>query len=283
MIENNLLLKNIYKVLRPKEGFTLVEMMVALVVASFIMAAVFGAYVSNQKVHSVQNQVVDMQQNLRASSNILERELRMAGFDPGDAAAPVAPVPGVAGATILSAFPNAVSFSFDSDEDGCLGDACPGGAPYANEFIAFYIDNAGLGLRRAISDEEMTIAEPTAGSGQYEVTANALQDQPIARTIEAIEFFYTIDDGTGTITKTTEPTAAEYDDIVSVQISILARAEARDMKFNNGTTYRPASALPSSASPTAWNDSLNGQNNPPNDNFRRRLSIHTIKLRNMGL
>ena len=64
-------------------GFTLIEIMLTLMIGSVIMAAIYSAYLSQQKTYISQEQVVDMQQNIRAGLEMLTSELRMAGYNPG--------------------------------------------------------------------------------------------------------------------------------------------------------------------------------------------------------
>jgi prepilin-type N-terminal cleavage/methylation domain-containing protein len=66
--------------LKGTKGLSLVELLVALVVSSILMAAVYRTFISQQKTYVVQEQVVDMQQNARAAIGRMMREIRMAGF-----------------------------------------------------------------------------------------------------------------------------------------------------------------------------------------------------------
>ena len=68
--------------LSDQHGFTLVELMVALAITGIISAAMYAAYTSQQRVYQSQDQIVGMQQNLRAGLDMMTRELRMAGYDP---------------------------------------------------------------------------------------------------------------------------------------------------------------------------------------------------------
>ena len=66
--------------LKPARGLTLLELLVALVLSSILMAGLYRTFVNQQKRHGVQEQVVDMQQNARAVIYRLVRDIRMAGF-----------------------------------------------------------------------------------------------------------------------------------------------------------------------------------------------------------
>ena len=67
-------------------GFTLVELMITLAMSGIIVAAVYSAYVIQQKTYFTQDKVVEMQQNIRAGLEMMASEIRMATFDPGGGA-----------------------------------------------------------------------------------------------------------------------------------------------------------------------------------------------------
>ena len=67
-------------ILRRDRGVTLVELLVALVMSALLIAALYRTFLSQQKTYSVQEQVVDMQQNQRVSMMQMTREIRMSGF-----------------------------------------------------------------------------------------------------------------------------------------------------------------------------------------------------------
>jgi prepilin-type N-terminal cleavage/methylation domain-containing protein len=63
-------------------GFTLVELMVTLALASFLMAGIYKVYQAQLKAQVTQNAVRDTQEDLRSAFFFMERTIRMAGFDP---------------------------------------------------------------------------------------------------------------------------------------------------------------------------------------------------------
>ena len=68
------------KVLKISKGVTLIELMVALVISAILIAVLYRTFIAQQKTYTVQEQVVDMQQNARLAINKLIRDIRMAGF-----------------------------------------------------------------------------------------------------------------------------------------------------------------------------------------------------------
>lgn len=227
------------------DGFTLVEILIALAIAGLLMAGVYAAFRTQQDSYLAQEQVAEMQQTIRACLDMMARDIRMAGFRGN----------GDSNAGILDAQIDAITFSTDFNEDGDTADAA--------ENIAYDLyDSATTGpltLGRSSSNSAIALSETPSGSGHYEASGH----QPFASEVEGLEFFYTLDDGT----QTTAP--GDPSDIRSIEISILTRARLPDRNYLNTDTYTTASGV-------VWNPS-------PDDNFRRRFQLLTVKCRNMGL
>ena len=71
---------------RARRGFTMVELLVALVLLGLVSAALYRVLVNNQRLYVAQTQRIDLSQNIRAAANILPAEFRQldAGDNPGD-------------------------------------------------------------------------------------------------------------------------------------------------------------------------------------------------------
>jgi type IV pilus assembly protein PilW len=243
------------------KGFTLIEIMITLAISGIIMAAIYSAYISQQRTYLAQEQVVEMQQNLRAALDMLARETRMAGYDPT----------GAAGASFTTASAGQMSFTQDITDNAGTGD---GDGDFVDDDGDLVDDGEVIDYGFSVADDAGRDGIPDAdadGDGIPDPVALCRQNgggyQSIAENIQAIEFRY-LDSG-GAVTAT-------LSDIRSVQISILARAGQPDPDFTNNMTYTPASGV-------AWD--LNGAafGSAPNDHFRRRLLITTVQCRNMGL
>ena len=63
-------------------GFTLVEMLVALSVASIVMAVIFGVYAGLMRSYTTQNVAAEVQQVVRAGIDYMAEDIMMAGFNP---------------------------------------------------------------------------------------------------------------------------------------------------------------------------------------------------------
>jgi type IV pilus assembly protein PilW len=65
-----------------RQGFTLIELVVAIAIASIVMAAIYTLFISQQRTQVNEQVAVDMQQTLRAAVFLIKRDIRMAGYDP---------------------------------------------------------------------------------------------------------------------------------------------------------------------------------------------------------
>lgn len=66
---------------RKNMGFTIIELLVALSIASILIAGAYRTFNAQHKVYQVQNEVIEMQQGVRVAMDILARDIRMAGFN----------------------------------------------------------------------------------------------------------------------------------------------------------------------------------------------------------
>jgi type IV pilus assembly protein PilW len=231
-----------------QHGFTLIEVMLVMLITAIIVAAVFSAYTTQQRTYLAQEQVAEMQQNIRAAVDILSREIRTAGFDPT----------GNAGATIEIANPGHIQFTKDITDAGGIGDS-NGNLDHPSEWLDFgFSDQAGHDVNRdGIPDAGGVL--PLSRQTRLPPPAIPSGYQALVENIQAIEFLYLDENDAVTATPA---------EIRSIRISLLARASRPDPNFENGMTY-------TSASGANWG--------PYDDNFRRRLLITTVQCRNMGL
>jgi len=64
-----------------RKGVTLIELMVAMVIAALVIAGIYRIFISQTKVYAVQEQVTEVQQNTRTAMEVMLADLRMTGFD----------------------------------------------------------------------------------------------------------------------------------------------------------------------------------------------------------
>ena len=64
-----------------QKGVTLIELLVALVICGVVIGAIYRLFIVQTRAYTVQDQVVEVQQNVRSAMEIMLRDLRMTGYD----------------------------------------------------------------------------------------------------------------------------------------------------------------------------------------------------------
>lgn len=242
------------------KGFTLIELMIAMAIATVVVAVIYSAYTIQTKIYTEQGKAAEMQQNARAALMLLQKEIRMAGYNPDgikhiscNANPSVGPAikPGIHTATATT-----IGFSMDLNKDGDCGDT--------GENVTYSIYTAD-GIKKL---------------GRNDLT-NALAIQPVAENITNINFIYLFQLPSDTIstgkTPTSTPGAADLDKIAAVQVGLLARASTQDQKQPVVLSVEVPSTDATgniAAGGTVWNFK---------DSYQRQLLVSTINCRNLGL
>ncbi|MDR3631402.1 MAG: PilW family protein [Desulfocapsaceae bacterium] len=236
---------------KSQKGFTLVELMMAVLIFGMVMAAVFTTFNSQQKSQTAQEAVAEMQQNLRAAMILMSQDIRETGCDPL----------GSSGAGIVFATPGVFQFTRDIGGDIVNPNQANGTVTDPNENVTYGFDPGDDVARKGVADKGVASLGRNISLVNPGPNPPVGTFQPIAENIVAIEFYYMIDDGTLTLT----PNAAQLAHIVRVQVSLLARAKRADPAYTDNKVY-------TTAANTNWG--------PFNDNYRRKLEIITIQIRN---
>ncbi|MGD8990556.1 MAG: prepilin-type N-terminal cleavage/methylation domain-containing protein [Desulfobacterales bacterium] len=66
-------------------GFSLIELMIALAIASIVSAAIYSVYTGLMRSYTTQNVAADIQQNVRAGIDYMAEDIMMAGLNPSKA------------------------------------------------------------------------------------------------------------------------------------------------------------------------------------------------------
>jgi len=228
-------------------GFTVVELLVAMAISGIVMAGVYSVYYSQQKSYVAQSEVAAMQQNIRASMFLLEKAIRMAGYDPT----------GEAGGGIQTAGTDTIRVTMDyhdgidNDGDGRTDEPDEtgnddGATDDGGEDLTFKLeDTDGDG------DNDLVIKDPTVDPVNF---------APVAENIDALNFVYVDESGTTTTTKS---------EMRSVQISVVARTGRKDPGYTNSTVYTNQQGT------TIYT--------APGDGYRRKRLTAEVKCRNIDL
>jgi type IV pilus assembly protein PilW len=200
------------------KGFTLIELMVAMAISTLVLSGIYALFHKQVATHNTERLVVSMQQNVRAAVSFMERDIRMARYDPA----------GASGADILIANRAQLRFEIDRDEDGAIAGA--------EETITYDLDN-DPDPRDGIANGILCNLVRDDGSG----AGTAI----VARSIDALNFDYLDADGNSILDRTATPwqvPAGQIADIRSIRVSIVARSgdtiPALFINHRDSTVYR---------------------------------------------
>lgn len=199
-------------------GFTLVEVLIALLIGTIVMAAVMTSFQSQHNTYLAQDQVVEMQQNARVAMDMLVRDIRSAGFDPNNLGAGITTV----GITPAGVAPTLIF----TREDDLPADGLETISYSLYDAFATTVPPTNDGLDDDLALEVTTAAGASAGR------------QVVAENISQLEFFYL--DGSG------NPTDV-LGDIRAIEVSIMVQAAQPDTKSP------PASRAYTTPSGAVWN------------------------------
>ena len=188
----------------PNRGFTIVELLIAMVVSLLALGAIYSTFLNQHKSYVVQEETSAMNQNLRIALFYVQREIRMAGCDPT----------GNANAKIITA--SATSINFTEDVRGDLDESdSDGDTDDANEDITYRLKANNL-------------VKNTGGGNQM-----------VVQNIDALDFVYL--DGSSP-PKVLNPGGSSVpdeslDQIRSVEVTMVARTDRSTLASQNNNAY----------------------------------------------
>jgi type IV pilus assembly protein PilW len=248
-------------------GFTLVELLVAMALSSIILGIIYATYQAQLKSQVTQQQVVEMQQNARAAMFAMEREFRLAGYDPTESGVP----------QITSAQTGSITFTMDinngvdDDLDGNIDEFDEKGMPNVDGDINDNLEQITYRLSNDAGGDGIADGLNCNLQRQHWDGA-AMQTADISLNIDALNLVYLDADGNNLIVGTAVP-AGQLADIRSIQISIVARAGEN-----------PRYGLPNQNLDDK--DYMNQQGGvilpAQNDRFRRIVLSTDVLCRNLG-
>ncbi|MBU4054828.1 MAG: prepilin-type N-terminal cleavage/methylation domain-containing protein [Proteobacteria bacterium] len=262
------------------KGFSLVELLVAMTIFALVTTAIWSNFNSQNTIYRAQEQSAKIQQNMRASLYVMEKELRMAGFDPDSI-----------GYGVDNIKNNMLRFTYDDGDGGYGSVAYALVGSQLRRVVKFNEDVAGTDL----NDEKYILAENIYDSGSVDgfYLAYAFDDNgdgeldvsPNGHIIWAVDTnnddeldlrLDTNDDGEMSLADDTgndniidgnalaSPVAMA--NIRAVRIWVLGQAERADVSYHDGNQY------------------IVGRNIiTPDDRIRRRLLSTIVKCRNLGV
>jgi type IV pilus assembly protein PilW len=192
--------------LRRNNGVTLTELLIALALTGIVAGAIYKIFISQSRDYTIQSEVAEMQQNLRAGVFMMEREIRMVGYDPTRAA----------NTEILMAAPSDLEFTADFNGDGDTDDP--------NEHLIYtHYDTNADGAADALGRDDVNSGTST---------------QLLAENIDELNFVYLDGSRNALSDMTSSVDPADLPNIRSIQVTMVARSGIRDPEYTDKNTYQ---------------------------------------------
>jgi prepilin-type N-terminal cleavage/methylation domain-containing protein len=275
-------------IFKKEKGLTLIELLVALAVSGLLIAGMYRTFTGQQKTYTIQEQVVDMQQNVRAAINRMMTELRMSGFGNVSMVLPVTYTTGTFNNILNPNMPTAGSLTIISSVGGTATLTASGSGGQNQITVSTLTDGQGnalfdTGNRKYISVgglESYMITSVDNGTKTITLNGSLTYNHPIGTpvfTIRALSYQVASVNGIPTLLRDenlgdgAQPQADSIEnlqftyldadgnitanpaDIRIITVSLRARTERQDPDLDNG------------------------------DGYRRRQIVSNIHLRNMGI
>ena len=295
---------------RRDQGVTLIELLIAMVIATLLVAAMYSFFLTQQRTYAVQDNVSEMQQNARMALLTLVRTVRMAGYG-APASCTIAPVNSTTGSdgifvsdySVIEMLPDSEKFYAELTNDVSAGagtitvtktniDNDPNNNDDFTANKALIISDGtnteGLMIDNNYSAGDSTITFFTGYTLQhnysssntkvfpailYNIDDNELTEnmQPLALNIEDIQFSFQDNNGIWYCTGVSGDQVTPPTDISSIRVVQLSVVAKTNVQDAKETTL----------SQPSLQDHQTNLNGP--DGFRRRIFSTKVHLRNRGL
>lgn len=248
---------------RPAAGFSLVELMIALVVGLIVLGAVLTFTVTMLRSYSENIRSTRLTQELRTSMNVISREVRRAGFD-AKSVTRVLTDSNPSTFNTMTLTTNCVSYQYDRGVGGDWG-----GVPAATEV-------RGIRLNATTGTVQMNASSATidcsSGTGWVDVTDPSVV-QITAFTPKLIETPFCSQLGSTTVSGVTTYQLAQgsvrhlrlclkgrlvADNSIARQVTNTTRVRAENINFVDSPDVCPASVAGALLTPAALNTECEG-------------------------
>jgi type II secretory pathway pseudopilin PulG len=177
---------------KTNQGFTLVELLVAMVMGLAVLGGVLSIFVNQNRTHAIQQEVAYAQQNVRAAMGLMVWDIRNAGHDPDNGG--------------FSAIEEATSTSIRVKAD--YSNPADGDAGDAEEDITYTVN----------ASDQLTRDDANDAGGP----------EPIVDFVDSLRFGYMLEDGTVLDPPAAALTVAQRSDVRLVIIRFGVRTENPD-------------------------------------------------------
>jgi type IV pilus assembly protein PilW len=227
-------------------GFSLIELLVSMAIVGIVLGAIYSIFITQSRTASVQEQMVTMQKNLRSAIYFMEREVRMAGYNP-----------------------TAVISGGVGDDIDCDGTNDPSQSDNPATLMAD--ESESIGIKNAQTNT-LTFSQDLNGNGDtcdsdesitYALNGLMLErdSTPIAENIEVVYFEYLDADGN---------VVTSIGNVRQVVISVVGRTVRPNANYTDTNSYQSLLGTTVFTVPAGA------------EHYRRRLLSVQVEVRNLN-
>jgi type IV pilus assembly protein PilW len=213
-----------------EKGFTLIELMIAIVLGLLLIAGVMTVFVSTKQGYRLENGLSLMQSTGRATLDLLSREIMMAGYPQSQNIESFIPAMTKDGGGSDS---DQFAVRYQSDTD-CLNGTPPvyaDGKRYAKNM--YFIQNNAL-VCRTLAEDDSTIAEAAIVQGVENMQLLYGEDTTPGDDVTNATRYVTACPESGTCS---DDNVANWDNVVSVRIGIVVNSQSSIATTNDNVAY----------------------------------------------
>jgi type IV pilus assembly protein PilW len=189
-----------------QHGFSLIEVLIAMAISLIIIAGIYQLFYTQQRSYLAQDQVVEMQQNLRAGLYLLAKDIRSAGYDPS--------------ASGRFGFVNDFTSGIFNPDINYVSD---------KSTIAFTMDDNEDGIVDANDNEQFSYRFNSTNNTIEKYNFAQNQWQTLSTNVDALNFIYLDRNGNVTTNRA---------NISAVEISILVRTGKEEEHYSRTQVYQ---------------------------------------------
>ncbi len=187
-------------IIKDQTGYSLVELLVALVISLIVMGGIYLTSISQERNLHIEDRIAELQANLRAGLYLLERDLRLAGYDPMCISPPCYNV----GFTNASA--TSLTFSMRKPDTNAI------------QTIAYSLYDS-----QSDGDDDLGRAVDASGN------------QPLILNVDALNFVYF--DKSGNRLTTLPLSASDLKKVRVIEVTIVAHSEIQDPNYTSNQSF----------------------------------------------
>lgn len=201
-------------IFKRKQGVTLIELLVALIIFGVVMGAIYRLFTVQTKAYTVQDQAVEVQQNVRSAMEVLLKDLRMAGFDDDNLASTITITNPIA--TPYNDNAITVNYEYYNSATG----------KYELHTVAYSVAAANLTRQWTVT--------PAGGASNNYPDPNMLQN------VDALTFSYGIDTQPtdGAVDQWVNAAGVGTNKIIAVKVTLTARPDQTNQDVKNMVSSR---------------------------------------------